>query len=98
MAYIILSKIVCVIHLLFPFYSIPIFKWVIGRMGIGGCCITQWALATLIFIAIGSGIEIFDLKCPLTMLEKWLMVKGGLTPYKGNCMRYYSDYLRSILY
>lgn len=96
MIYIIFSKVVCVLHLLFPFYSIPFFKWIISEIGITGCA-TQWLLAILIFLVLAKGVEIFPGNCPFTLAEKWLMTKGGLTPYEGDCLSYYVAYIRSVL-
>ncbi len=40
-------------------------------------------------------ITLADRDCPLTTLEKWLLVQGGRTPYEGS---YISHYLHDVLY
>lgn len=49
-------------------------------------------LGSLIFNMV---LETFDLPCPLTILEKWLM-SHYTTPYSGTCISYYVQTYFSI--
>jgi hypothetical protein len=40
-------------------------------------------------------VTLTDFTCPVTTLEKWLLVKGGRTPYDGS---FTEHYLRGTLY
>ncbi len=45
-------------------------------------------VATLVY---GVIIEIFAFWCPLTALEKWLEVRGGVSAYRGSFLLHYLD-------
>jgi len=45
-------------------------------------------VATLVY---GVIIEIFGFWCPLTALEKWLEVRGGVLAYRGPFLLHYLD-------
>ena len=45
-------------------------------------------VATLVY---GVIVEIFGLWCPLTTLETWLEVHGGVSPYRGPFLLHYLD-------
>ncbi|MGB2667527.1 MAG: DUF2784 domain-containing protein [Candidatus Acidiferrum sp.] len=45
-------------------------------------------VATLVH---GVIIEIFGFLCPLTALEEWLQVRGGVSAYRGPFLLYYLD-------
>jgi hypothetical protein len=45
-------------------------------------------VATLVY---GVIIEIFGFLCPLTALEEWLQVWGGVSAYRGPFLLYYLD-------
>jgi uncharacterized protein DUF2784 len=47
-------------------------------------------VATLVY---GVIVEISDLWCPLTALENWLEVRGGVSPYRGPFLLHYLDAL-----
>ena len=40
-------------------------------------------------------VTLTDFTCPVTTLEKWLLVEGGRTPYEGS---FTAHYLRDTLY
>ncbi len=40
-------------------------------------------------------VTLTDFRCPLTALEKWLLVRGGSAPYEGS---FTAHYLRDTLY
>ena len=39
----------------------------------------------------GITVEIFGLWCPLTALEQWLEIRGGVSPYRGPFLLHYLD-------
>src|SRR5438093_4826214 len=45
-------------------------------------------VATLVY---GVIIEIFGFWCPLTALEEWLQVRGGVSAYRGPFLLHYLD-------
>ena len=45
-------------------------------------------VATLVY---GMIIEIFGFLCPLTALEEWLQVRGGVSAYRGPFLLHYLD-------
>jgi uncharacterized protein DUF2784 len=45
-------------------------------------------VATLVYVVI---IEIFGFLCPLTVLEDWLQMRGGVSAYRGPFLLYYLD-------
>ena len=45
-------------------------------------------VGTLVY---GVIIEIFGFLCPLTALEEWLQVRGGVLSYRGPFLLYYLD-------
>ena len=45
-------------------------------------------VATLLY---GIIVEIFGLWCPLTELEQWLEIRGGVSPYRGPFLLHYLD-------
>ncbi len=45
-------------------------------------------VATLVY---GVIIEIFGFWCPLTALEEWLQVRGGVSAYRGPFLVHYLD-------
>jgi len=47
-------------------------------------------VATLVY---GLIVEIFDFWCPLTALENWLEVRGGVSTYRGPFLLHYLDAL-----
>jgi hypothetical protein len=47
-------------------------------------------VATLVY---GVIVEIFGFWCPLTALEKWLDVRGGVSAYRGSFVLHYLDAL-----
>jgi len=44
-------------------------------------------------LAYGVIVEIFDFWCPLTALENWLEVRGGVSVYRGPFLLHYLDAL-----
>ena len=42
-------------------------------------------------LAYGVIVEIFDFWCPLTALENWLEVRGGVSTYRGAFLLHYLD-------
>jgi hypothetical protein len=47
-------------------------------------------VATLVY---GGTVEIFGFWCPLTALENWLEVRGGVSTYRGPYLMHYLDAL-----
>ena len=45
-------------------------------------------VSTLLY---GIIVEIFGLWCPLTELEQWLELRGGVSPYRGPFLLHYLD-------
>ena len=87
MAYVILADLVLLLHLAFVLF-------VIG----GGLLSFKWPRAVWIHIpaiAWGALVEYAGWICPLTPLERWLLVQGGKTGYQGDFL---AHYLVRILY
>jgi hypothetical protein len=87
MPYLILADIVVVIHFAFILYVI-----------FGGLTLLRWPWMIWIHLPAfiwGMLILLFQVICPLTPLENWLLVQGGAQPYNGG---FIGHYLLPIIY
>jgi hypothetical protein len=81
------ADLIVIVHALFVVFVV-----------LGGLMVLRWPrLAWFHLPAAGWGalIEFGGWICPLTPLEKWLRVQGGLAPYQGG---FIAHYLLPILY
>lgn len=81
------AALVMVVHLAFLAYL------VVG----GFLALRRFALLwpAVVATAYSIWVTLADRACPLTTLEKWLLVQGGRTPYEGS---FISHYLHDVLY
>jgi hypothetical protein len=54
-----------------------------------------WIWPSIISTLYSIYVTVTDFKCPVTAVEKWLLVRGGRTPYEGS---FTAHYLRGTLY
>lgn len=81
------ASFVVVVHLAFLAYVV-----VGGFLALRRFALIWPSVAVTVYAAV---ITIAGFQCPLTILEKWLLVQAGRTPYEGS---FISHYLRGVLY
>ena len=81
------ASFVVVVHLAFLAYLV-----LGGFLALRRFALLWPSVAVTVYAAV---ITVADLQCPLTILEKWLLLQGGGTPYEGS---FIAHYLHDVLY
>ncbi len=67
---------------------VVIVHWLVGAFIVLGALTVAWRKSMVYVhvpaLIISTIVDIGGLRCPLTMLEKWLLTSGDITPYETN--------------